>query len=143
MMKLLLAGVLALLPLTAQAESLGNLSANEFDPNSVANLAGAGIPNDPDSVINDVGPYGNPYSPSSATNFEAITALPLYDRDGNDQGWLSTNLYDPDWISNPYGRYGNPYSPNAIDNRYGTGNPCAPSSPTNPYGQDWRIDRRR
>lgn len=126
-MKLLLAGVLALLPLTAQAESLGNLSASEFDPNSVANPTGAGNPSDPDSVINELGPYGNPYSPTSATNFEAITALPLY---------------DPDWISNPYGRYGNPYSPDAIDNRYGAGNPYAPSSPTNPYGQGWRIDRR-
>jgi hypothetical protein len=32
-MKLLLATVLVLLPITVHAEYLGNLSANEFDPN--------------------------------------------------------------------------------------------------------------
>ena len=51
-MKLLLASLLVLIPLAVHAEYLGNLSANEFDPNSVANPFGA----------------GNPYSLSSPTN---------------------------------------------------------------------------
>jgi hypothetical protein len=40
-MKLLLASVLILFPFTVHAEYLGNLSANEFDPNSIANPFGA------------------------------------------------------------------------------------------------------
>jgi len=43
-MKLLLASFLVLIPLTVQAENLGNLSAYEFDTNSTANPFGAGSP---------------------------------------------------------------------------------------------------
>ncbi len=39
-MKLLLASLLVFVPLTIQAEYLGNLSANEFDQNSIANPLG-------------------------------------------------------------------------------------------------------
>jgi len=41
-MKLLLAGFFILIPLTAQAEYRGNLSANEYDQNSIANPFGVG-----------------------------------------------------------------------------------------------------
>lgn len=111
-MRLLLAGILAFLPLTAQAKNIDNLSANEpasspvVDPFSVKNLG------DPDSVINELGLYGNPYSPASATNFETITTLSRYD-----QGRQNTKLYDPDWLRNPFGHYGTPYSPNQFNNR--------------------------
>ena len=111
-MRLLLVGILVFLPLTAQAENIDKLSANEsdpspvFDPFSVKNLG------DPNSVINELGLYGNPYSPASATNFEAITALSRYD-----QGRQSTKLYNPDWLRNPFGHYGTPYSPNQFNNR--------------------------
>ena len=90
-MKLLLAGLLALLPLMAHAEDLGTLSANEVDPNFLPNPFGTGNPSDPNSVTNELGPYGNPYSPSSATNFEAITAPRLSEQEGNDRGRLSMN----------------------------------------------------
>lgn len=50
-------------------EYLGNLNANQYDPNSVANPYGRfGNPYSPNSVNNPYGRYGNPYSPSSATN---------------------------------------------------------------------------
>ncbi len=111
-MRLLIVCILAFLPLTAQAEHIDNLSANEsdpspvFDPFSVKNLG------DPNSVINELGLYGNHYSPASTTNFEAITTLSRYD-----QGRQNTNLYNPDWLHNPFGHYGNPYSPNQFNNR--------------------------
>jgi hypothetical protein len=111
-MRLLLAGILAFLPLTAQAENIDNLSANESDPSPVVDSFSAKNLGDPNSVINELGLYGNPYSPTSATNFEAFTALSRYD-----QGRQSTTLYNPDWLSNPFGHYGTPYSPNQFNNR--------------------------
>jgi hypothetical protein len=143
-MKLLLASLLVLIPLTVHAEDLGNLSANEFDPNSIADPFSAENPDDLNGLTNEfgLGPYGNPYSPSSATNFEAINAPHLYDQEGNDRGRLSVKLYDREWVSNPYGRYGSPYSPDSIKNPFGAGSPYSPSSPTNPYGRGLRIEGR-
>jgi hypothetical protein len=66
-MTLLRALLLVLLPLTVHAEYLGNLSANEFDPNSIANPYGAGNPYSPNSVTNEYGLYGNPFSNQSTT----------------------------------------------------------------------------
>ena len=111
-MRLLLIGILAFLPLTAQAETIENLSANELDPSPVADPFIVMGPDDPDSVINEVGPYGNPYSPASATNFEAFTTPSLYG-----QVRQNTKSYDPDWLRNPFGHYGHPYSPNQLSNR--------------------------
>jgi hypothetical protein len=67
-MKLLLASLLVLIPFTVNAEYLGNLSANEFDQNSIANPFGAGSPYSSNSVTNEFGIYGSPYSNQSATN---------------------------------------------------------------------------
>ena len=111
-MRLLLAGILVFLPLTAQAENIDTLSANESDPSPVVDPFSVKNLGDPNSVINESGFYGNPYSPASATNFEAITALSRYD-----QGRQSTKLYDPDWLRNPFGHYGTPYSPNQFNDR--------------------------
>jgi hypothetical protein len=111
-MRLLLACVLALLPLAAQAEYTDNLRTNELTPNPEPDPFGTQNPNEPDSPLNEWGPYGNPYSPASATNFEAIPTPSLYN-----PGQLSTNLYNPDWLSIPFGHYGNPYSPNQFKNR--------------------------
>lgn len=48
---------------------LGNLSSNQFDPNSVANPYGRyGSPYSPDSINNQFGRYGSPYSPNSVNN---------------------------------------------------------------------------
>lgn len=111
-MRLLLACVLALLPLTAQAEYPDNLSTKELNPSPETDPFGAQSPDDADSPLNEWGPYGNPYSPISATNFEAIPALALYH-----PGQPSRNVYNPDWLKNPFGHYGNPYSPNQFKDR--------------------------
>ena len=45
---------------------LGNVNANQFDPNSIANPYGQyGSKYAPDSVNNQFGQYGSPYSPTS------------------------------------------------------------------------------
>ena len=141
-MQVLLLALLLLLPLTVQAEYLGNLSANEFDANSTANSYGAGNPFAPNSITNEFGHYGNPYSNQSASNPYATDAPMLYDQQGQYRGKLSTSQYDPDSTSNAYGRYGNPFSPDSLNNLFGAGNPYDPSSPTNPYGSGWRIEGR-
>jgi hypothetical protein len=141
-MKILLVCLLALLPLIAHAEDLGTLSANEVDPNFLPNPFGTGDLSDPNSVTNELGPYGNPYSPSSATNFEGITAPRLSDQEGKDRGTLSTNQYNPDSVRNPYGRYGSPYSPVSIKMPVGAGSLHNPIIPTNPYGHGLRIEGR-
>jgi hypothetical protein len=110
-MRLLLVGILVFLPLTAQAENIDNRSTNESDPSPVVDPFSVKNLSDPNSVINELGPYGNPYSPASATNLEAITTLSRYD-----QG-QSTKIYDPDWLHNPFGHYSTPYSPNQFNNR--------------------------
>ncbi len=139
-MRVILLLCLLFFPLTVQAEYLGNLSANEFDANSTANSYGAGNPFAPNSITNEFGRYGNPYSNQSATNPYATEAPRLYDQQGNYRGELSSNPYDPDSTSNSYGLYGNPYSPDSLNNQFGAGNPYRSDSPTNPYGSGWRIE---
>jgi hypothetical protein len=141
-MKLLLASLLVLIPFTVHAEYLGNLSANKFDPNSIANPFGAGSPFSPNSVTNEFGIYGSPYNNQSAANPHATEPPRLYDQQGNYRGELSTNPYDSDSVSNPYGRYGNPYLPDSLNNQLGAGNPYRHDSPNNPYGRGWRIEGR-
>jgi hypothetical protein len=73
-MKLLLSTLLVFAPLTLQAEYLGNLSANEFDPVSIANPFGAGNPFSPNRVTNEFGTYGSPFSTHSAARPSAKRA---------------------------------------------------------------------
>jgi hypothetical protein len=134
--------LLLLLPLSASAEDIGELSANPYAPDSMANPLGAGGPFKPDGINNPFSRYGSPYSNQSATNPFATDVLRLYDQQGNYRGKLSTNLYDPDSLSNPYGRYGSPYSSESLNNLYRAGNPYRSDSPTNPYGSGWRIEGR-
>lgn len=48
---------------------LGNVNANQYDPDSIANPYGRyGNPYSPDSINNPYGQYGNPYSPNSVRN---------------------------------------------------------------------------
>lgn len=54
-MKPPLASLLVLITLAVQAEYFGNLSANEFDQNSIAIPFGARSPYDPNSVTNEYG----------------------------------------------------------------------------------------
>ena len=67
-MWILLAVLLSLIPVSVQAEYLGELSANPYAPDSTANPFGAGSPFKPDGINNQVSPYGSPFSNQSATN---------------------------------------------------------------------------
>lgn len=141
-MRILLAVLLSLIPLSVQAEYLGDLSANELNPDSIFNDIGAYSPLSPTSPRNPIGLYGSPISPYSATNPLAVDAPRLYDQEGNYRGKLSTNTLDPDSISNPLGRYGSSLSPDSLNNPLGAGNPLDPGSPKNRYGRGWRIEGR-
>ncbi len=117
-------------------EVLGYLSANPHAPGATANAAGR---TDPGSVTNAHGPYGSRTSPTSAANPFATSTPTLEDNAGQYRGKLSANPFDADSVSNPYGRYGSRYSPDSINNPFGAGNPYAPDSPRNRYGQGLRI----
>lgn len=139
-MQILLIALLLLLPQMVQAEYLGELSANPYGFDSTANPFGGGNQFSPDSIANEFGRYGSPFSNQSANNPYATDAPRLYDQQGNYRGKLSANPYDPDSVSNPFGRYGNPYSSDSLNNQFGAGNPYRYDSPTNPYGRGWRIE---
>ena len=128
------------LSIWASAEDLGRLSANPYAPESTSNAFGVGSPYQANSINNQFGPYGSPFSPKSATNPYTNDAPKLYDNEGNYRGKMSTNQFDPDSISNPFGRYGSPFSPESINNPFGAGNPYSADSPNNPYGKGWRIE---
>lgn len=141
-MKLVVVGLLFCRPLSVHAQYLGNLSSNEFDPDSIANPFGAGNPFTPNSLTKEFSRFGSPFSNQSASNPYATDAPLLYDQQGNYRGKLSTNQYDPDSTSNPFGRYGSPFSPDSLNNPFGAGNSYRLDSPNNPYGQGWQIEGR-
>jgi peptidoglycan hydrolase-like protein with peptidoglycan-binding domain len=116
-------------------EYLGNLSNNEFDPNSTSNPFGQyGSPYGSQSINNPYSTYGSPYSSDGVRNSYTSGGPRLYGRDGTYLGRLNSNPYDPESVSNPYGTYGSPYSPNSINNPYGRyGSPYSTLSPNNPY----------
>ena len=61
---------------------LGNLSANQYDPNSTSNPYGQyGSQYSPNSINNPYGQYGSPYSNDSANNPYATNPPAIYDRD--------------------------------------------------------------
>ncbi len=67
----------------AQAQYLGNLSSNQYDPNSTSNPYGRyGSPYSPDSINNPYGRYGSPYSNESVNNPYATHAPKLYKHNG-------------------------------------------------------------
>ena len=62
---------------------LGKLSANPYDPDSIANPYGRyGNPYSPDSVNNPYGRYGSPYGAESANNPYATRPPRIYRDDG-------------------------------------------------------------
>ena len=134
--------LICIAPMSVSAEYLGDLSANELNPNSVFNDIGPYGSLSPTSPRNPIGIYGSLISPYSATNPIATDAPRLYDQQGNYRGKLSTNTLDPDSISNPLGRYGSSISPDSINNPLGAGNSIDPGSPKNPLGRGWRIEGR-
>jgi hypothetical protein len=89
-MRFLLAGILAILPLTAQAESPVSTNAVESDADSVAPPSDTEYHCHPHNPIDEVRFCGNLYSPASPTNFEALIGPYLYV-----QGRGDIILYDP------------------------------------------------
>jgi hypothetical protein len=70
-MRFLLAGILVILPSIAQAQSLDCANLDQVEPCLKADSTDAELHGDPHSPI-ELGPYPNPYSPTSPTNFEAF-----------------------------------------------------------------------
>jgi hypothetical protein len=136
-MRLLLAGILAFLPLTVQAESPGDRSTNETDQNQITTPSTPGNGDDSDKMLSELWPYGNPYSPESATNFEPLTSASAYDPNR-----LDTHPQAPDWLNDPFGSHGGLYSPDLPTDRYGTGHSYSPGNPMHPYGRDVRVPGR-
>ncbi len=155
--RLLVACLLGAVTLTAQSPELrsgdgkdkflGNLNANKYDPDSVANPYGRyGSPYSPDSVNNPYGRYGSPYSNESAKNPYAARPPVIVTPDGKYLGKYSANRLDPKSVSNPLGRYGSELSPASINNRLGRyGSVYSRDSARNPYGhgarKEWRQGR--
>jgi hypothetical protein len=79
-MRILLAVILSLIPFSAQAEYLGELSTNPYAPDSTANPYGAGSPFKPDGINIPFTPYGSPFSNQSARNPFATDAPRLLSR---------------------------------------------------------------
>ena len=62
-------------------EYLGNLSSNQYDPNSVSNPYGCyGSQYSPDSINNPYSAHGSPYIPTSARNPYATQAPVIINR---------------------------------------------------------------
>jgi len=145
MMRLLLACILALLPFSVWADTPSTSTTDGFDQQTVADPAD---PNEAETAVDPHGdiatlsldplwPYGNPYGPSSPTNFQALIAAPVYKH-----GQLSPHSYEPEWLNDPFGRYGSPYSPDPMNQRYDVGNLYSPGSPMNLYTRGGRTERR-
>jgi hypothetical protein len=96
-------GCLAASAPAAAQTYLGNLSANRFDPDSVANPYGAGSPFARNGVNNPYSTYGSPFSDSISNPFG---------RYGSE--------FSADSIHNPFGA-GNPYAPDSPQNPFGEG----------------------
>jgi hypothetical protein len=140
MMKLLLVGILALFPFMAWAETSSADKAGQLDQYP---SAGPSAPNDPgianldDSAIDELSLFGNPYSPTSRTNFDGLTAFSKHDSDR-----LNSRSHEPEWLNDPLGRYGSPYSPDPMNQRYDVGNLYSPGGPMNLYMRGGRMERR-
>lgn len=89
------------------------------------------------SSLEQLWPYGNPYSPVSATNFEPFITSSSYG-----QNRLTRNTYEPKWLNAPFVRDGSPSSPDPMNQRYDVGALHSPSSPMNLYTRGGRAERR-
>jgi hypothetical protein len=121
----------------ADGEYLGNVNANQFDPNSIANPFGRyGSPYAADSVNNPFGRYGSQFSSTGAANPYATTNTPIViSPDGTYLGRYSANKFDPESVSNQFGTYGSQFSPTSINNQFGNyGSRFSPSGAMNPFG---------
>jgi hypothetical protein len=80
--------------IAADGTFLGTLNENRYDTNSIYNEYGTyGSPYSIQSIFNQYGSYGSDYSNLSPFNNYANNPPGLYDRYGNFYGTLSTNRY--------------------------------------------------
>jgi hypothetical protein len=112
--------ILALAPVPALAQYLGNLTANPY----------AGSPAAPQPP----GTFSNPYGTGA-------NSPKLFNDSGAFRGNLNANRFDQNSVANPYGRYGSPFSADSINNPYGQGSPFRQDSPSNPHGHGLRVYR--
>jgi len=87
---------------------IGNLNTSKFEQNSVHNEFGSyGNPFSPLSINNKFGIYGSDFSVYSVNNPYAFYAPKLFDVNGVYLGKLSANKFDVESISNPMSIYKN------------------------------------
>jgi hypothetical protein len=140
MMRLFLACILTLFPLTAWAEPVQPDKTDvvdspvAVDPDSPSDTEPTGDQLDESEQL---WPYGNPYSPASATNFEQFITPSSY---GHNR--FRRNTYEPEWLNAPFVRYGSPSSPDPMRQRYDVDALHSLSSPMNLYTRGGRIERR-
>lgn len=139
-MRLFIACILVVLPLTAWAEPV--------QPDKT-DLADSPVTVDPDSPSEteytddqledgeQLWQFGNPYRPASATNFEPFITSSSYG-----QNRFGRNAYEPEWLNAPVVRYGSPSSPDPMNQRYDVDALHSSSSPMNLYTRGGRIERR-
>jgi hypothetical protein len=116
-MRLFLACVFTFLPFSAWAAPPSVDTTDAVYPPAAADLADPNKAEDTDdqtgaidqSSLEQLWPYGNPYSPASATNFEQFITPSSYG-----QNRLSRNTYEPEWLNAPFVRYGSPSSPDPM-----------------------------
>ena len=139
-MRLMLVLVLTLFPFIGHTADSISLSPNgteqKTDPSIIEKPFGE------ESLIDQPGPYVNPYHPTSATNFEAFTVPLLPSPEVNDRSRLSRYLSDSGPSPAIYGHFGNPFFPPSINHRNATDHPYALDSPTNNFGRSWLTEKR-
>lgn len=92
-LQLLFAGVFVFLLLLAQAESSSTSGPTELDSNIAPNTSSSEATTfDLEIELRQWAPFGNPYNPSSPTNFEAFIPSFLSVLDREDRNRLSAQL---------------------------------------------------
>lgn len=144
-MRLFLACILTCFPFYAWAAAPSVGTTDAVYPPAAADLADPNEAEDTDdktgaldeSSLEQLWPYGNPYSPASATNFEQFITP-----SSSGQNRSSRNIYEPEWLNTSVVRYGSPSLSDPIDHRHDVGTPPSLSSPMNLYTKGGRIERR-
>ena len=129
MMSLFLVCIITLLPLTVLAEPLQSDNADLVDSPVAVDPDSPSDTEYTDDQLDGGEPlwqYGNPYSPASATNFEAFITSSSYG-----QTRLSQKTYEPNWLNAPFVRYGSSSSPDPMSRRSDVGTLHSPGSSMN------------
>jgi len=139
-MRVLLAGILMLLPFNAQGQT-PSVPCDECEATPSAEPAPPHATEQPlvpeDPVDNHaLEPFKNPYAPTSATNFDPFAARLTPHPEVNDHSRQSGQQDNSGPIDAIYGHFGNPLFPDSIENRGETAHPYPMDSFTNLYGRN-------